>query len=178
MYLRFAAMIATATVLMYIFTYLNTFAWGHVFFSEERLYVTLTMCAMMTVVMLSFMWPMLTNRRLNVGIYAASVVLFVAALVLLRSQAIVQDVAYMKSMIPHHSIAILTSDRARISDPRVRKLADEIRATQRDEIAEMKRLIADIQANGVQAQRPGDQPQASHGGDLPVGAASGLLSPD
>jgi uncharacterized protein (DUF305 family) len=65
---------------------------------------------------------------------------------LVRSQATVGDVAWMKAMIPHHSIAILTSERARITDPRVRELADGIIATQRREIAEMEALIADIEA--------------------------------
>ena len=58
------------------------------------------------------------------------------------------DVAWMKAMIPHHSIAILTSERARLSDPRVRELADAIIEAQRVEIAEMKRYIAEIEANG------------------------------
>mgnify|MGYP003870653479 CR=1 FL=1 len=55
----------------------------------------------------------------------------------------------MEGMIPHHSIAILTSDRARIDDTRVRKLADEILKAQRREVKEMEWLIADIRANGV-----------------------------
>lgn len=63
---------------------------------------------------------------------------------LLRSQATVQDVTYMRAMIPHHSIAILTSERADISDPRVRALADGIIEAQRREIAEMDALIADL----------------------------------
>lgn len=151
MYLRYAGMIATAAVLMYIFTYLNTYAWDHVHFSETRVYGTLTMTAMMAVVMLSFMLPMLSNRRVNLAIYAGSVVLFVVALWLLRSQTTVQDVPYMKAMIPHHSIAILTSERAEISDPRVRELADEIIKSQRHEISMMKVLINDIEAHGVQA---------------------------
>jgi len=53
-------------------------------------------------------------------------------------------VSWMRAMIPHHSIAILTSERAHISDPRVRKLADDIIAAQRREIAEMKALIREL----------------------------------
>jgi uncharacterized protein (DUF305 family) len=74
--------------------------------------------------------------------------MFAVALWLVRSQATVDDVAYMRAMIPHHSIAIMTSERAGIADPRVRKLADTIGATQRREIAEMEALIADIEAHG------------------------------
>lgn len=69
---------------------------------------------------------------------------FALALWLVRSQATVEDVSWMKAMIPHHSIAILTSERAHISDPRVRKLADGIIEAQRKEIAEMKALINDL----------------------------------
>jgi len=145
MYLRYAGMIATESVLMYIFTYLNTFAWNHLFFSEVRVYMTLTMTSMMAVVMLSFMRPMLKSRRINLLIYVSSAVLFVVALWLIRSQVTIQDVSYMKAMIPHHSIAILTSTRAQISDPKVRELADEIIASQRREISEMMILIKEIQ---------------------------------
>ena len=75
--------------------------------------------------------------------------MFAVALYLVRSQATVGDVAYMKAMIPHHSIAILTSERADITDPRVRELADGIIEAQRLEIAEMKALIADLEGGAA-----------------------------
>ena len=143
-YGKFAAMILTSTVVMFGLMYLNTYEFDHVFFSETRAYMALVMGATMAVIMLGFMLPMYPNRRLNVGIVAGSVVVFVVALWLVRSQTTVDDVAYMRAMIPHHSIAILTSERAHISDPRVRKLADGIIEAQRREIAEMKALIGDL----------------------------------
>jgi hypothetical protein len=143
-YLRFFAMIATSTVVMYGLMYLNTYAWEHVVFSETRLYMALVMGATMAVIMLSFMLHMYERTRTNLAIYAGSAVVFAAALWLVRSQTTVDDVAYMRAMIPHHSIAIMTSERARIRDPRVRELADEIIDAQREEIAEMERLIADL----------------------------------
>lgn len=143
-YLRFGSMIATSTVLMYALTYLNTFQFAHVRWSETRVYMALLMGASMAVVMLSFMLHMHKSLRANIAIYAGSAALFVLALVLVRSQATVGEVSYMRAMIPHHSIAILTSERARITDPRVRELADEIARTQREEIAQMERLIADL----------------------------------
>lgn len=145
MYARFGAMIATATIVMLGLTYLNSYELGHVFFSETRVYMALLMGAAMAVVMLTFMGKMLTNRRANAGVVVGSVILFCLALWLVRSQATVEDVSYMKAMIPHHSIAILTSERARITDPRVRELADEIIASQRREIEEMKVLIRDLE---------------------------------
>jgi hypothetical protein len=144
-YGRFAAMIATSTVVMYGLMYLYTYALDHVFWSETRAWMALVMGAAMAVVMLGYMWHMYTRRALNLAIVAASIGVFALSLWLVRSQASVDDVDYMKAMIPHHSVAILTSERARITDPRVRKLADEIIESQRREIAEMKRLIADLQ---------------------------------
>ena len=145
-YARFGVMIATSTILMLGLMYLNTFQLDHVYFSETRAYMALVMGAAMAVIMLLFMKKMYADRRMNIGILALSVVVFGGALWLVRSQATVEDVSYMKAMIPHHSIAILTSGRAHISDPRVRKLADGIIETQQREIAEMKALISDLES--------------------------------
>ncbi len=144
-YWRFFGMIGTSTVVMFVLMYLNTFALDHVYYSETRTYMALYMGAAMAVIMLSFMLAMYTSRAANIAIYAGSLVVFVVALFLLRSQTTVQDISYMRAMIPHHSIAILTSERAEISDPRVRDLANEIIEAQRLEIAEMKALITDLQ---------------------------------
>ena len=145
-YGRFALMIATSTVVMFGLMYLHTYAWEHVLFSETRAYMALLMGAAMAIIMLSFMLGMYKNRALNIAIYAAGLLVFGGALWLVRSQETVEDVAWMKAMIPHHSIAILTSERAEISDPRVRELADTIISTQREEIARMKELIAELEA--------------------------------
>lgn len=143
-YPRFLAMIATSVVVMFGLTYLNSFALSHVSFSQTRAWMALLMGAAMAGVMLTFMLGMYKDRRRNVAIYGGSALLFVLALWLVRSQATVGDVSYMKAMIPHHSIAILTSRRAQIADPRVRELADSIIAAQVREIELMKRLIADL----------------------------------
>lgn len=145
MYARFGAMVATSTIVMFILMYLNTYVLGHVFFSEMRTYMALMMGAAMAFIMLGFMQAMFTNRRMNIYIFIGSIILFVIALWLVRSQATIGQVSYMKAMIPHHSIAILTSNRATITDPRVRKLADEIIASQEREIREMKFLIKDLE---------------------------------
>ncbi|HAD30357.1 DUF305 domain-containing protein [Methylophaga nitratireducenticrescens] len=145
MYGRFAAMILTSTLVMFGLMYLNTYQADHVFFSETRSYMALIMGATMAIVMLSFMLHMYSNVTVNIIIYLVSIVIFAGSLWLVRSQTTVDDVSYMKAMIPHHSIAILTSERAKISDPRVRQLADEIIEAQRREIDEMKMLINDLQ---------------------------------
>jgi type IV secretory pathway VirB3-like protein len=145
MYGRFAAMILTSTLVMFGLMYLNTYQADHVFFSETRSYMSLIMGATMAIVMLSFMLHMYSNVTVNIIIYLVSIVIFVGSLWLVRSQTTVDDVSYMKAMIPHHSIAILTSERAQINDPRVRQLADEIIEAQGREIDEMKMLINDLQ---------------------------------
>ena len=144
-YARFGAMIATATVVMFGLMYLNTYALDHIFYSQTRTWMALVMGATMAIIMLLFMLKMYPSKPVNAAIMVGGVLVFAGALWLVRSQATVGDVAYMKAMIPHHSIAILTSERARIRDPRVRELADQIIESQRQEIDEMKRLITDLE---------------------------------
>jgi uncharacterized protein (DUF305 family) len=128
--------------------YLNTYGLDHVYFSETRAWMALVMGAAMAVIMLGFMWGMYRNRGANIGILLGGAVVFAGALWLVRSQATVDEVAWMKAMIPHHSIAILTSERADLRDPRVRRLADAIIETQRREIEEMRGLIAELESRG------------------------------
>ena len=149
MYLRFAAMIATSMTVMFVLTYTNAFAWEHVRWSEERFYMAVLMGGAMALVMLAFMRSMMyRNGRLNLVIVGVALALMAGGYTLSRSQVLVDDTAYMKGMIPHHSIAILTSERAGIEDVRVRELADGIIAAQREEIKETDWLIADIDAHG------------------------------
>lgn len=107
--------------------------------------MALLMGGAMAVIMLGFMLGMYDNRRVNAGIFAGSVAIFALPLWLVRSQTTIGDMDWMKAMIPHHSIAILTSERANISDPRVRDLADRIIEAQRSEIDEMKALIRELE---------------------------------
>jgi hypothetical protein len=144
-YGRFGLMVLTSTIIMLILMYLNVYSIDYVFFSETRLYMALIMGGVMAIVMLAFMSKMYTNKKMNFGIYAGSALVIAVSLFLVRSQSTVDDVSWMKAMIPHHSIAILTSERANIEDPRVRKLADDIIKAQRREIGEMKTLIKDLE---------------------------------
>lgn len=143
-YVKFLLMIITSTLIMFSLMYLNTYSFDHIFFSETRAYMSLIMGSTMAVIMLAFMPGMYSNKKINLGIYSVSTFVFMFALWLVRSQNTIEDVSWMRAMIPHHSIAILTSERANISDPRVRKLADGIIETQRREIDEMKMLIKDL----------------------------------
>lgn len=144
-YAKFGIMIGTSTFLMYWLMYLNVFQFNHITYSETRLYMALIMGSVMAIVMMLFMWPMYKNKKVNSIILAGSALVFALSLWLVRSQVLIEDTKWMQAMIPHHSIAILTSERANISDPRVRELADSIIEAQKEEIAEMKRLIEDLE---------------------------------
>lgn len=134
-YIRFVAMIVASTVVMYGLMYLNTYALDHVFFSQTRVWMAILMGATMALIMIGFMWGMYKNIAANITIVVAAIAVFAGALWLVRTQETVTDVSYMKAMIPHHSIAIMTSERAHIRDPEVRRLADGIIDAQVREIA-------------------------------------------
>jgi len=153
-YLRFGAMILTSTLVMFGLMYLNTYALDHVLFSQTRAWMAVVMGAAMAVIMLLFMLAMYRNARANAAILAASVVVFAGGLWLVRSQETVGDLAYMKAMVPHHSIAIMTSERAHIRDPRVRRLADQIIEAQLREIEEMRGFIAALEREPTAADAP------------------------
>ena len=156
-YRKFALIMAVSFVVMHAVMYLNTYAWDHVavsLVSEMRFYMTCLMILAMMVTMLLMMRSMYEDAAKNRGIIAFAVIGLAIVLYLVRGQPFVQDESWMKSMIPHHSIAILTSERAEITDVRVKQLAEEIIEAQRREIAEMEWLLEDIRANGeVETER-------------------------
>ncbi|HZG18844.1 MAG TPA: DUF305 domain-containing protein [Herbaspirillum sp.] len=153
-YGRFWAMIASSTAVMYGLMYLNTYVLSHIEFSQTRMWMALLMGASMAFIMLAFMASMYRSRRVNIAIFVGSIVVFAGALWLVRSQETVDDISYMKAMIPHHSIAIMTSERAHIKDPQVRKLADGIIDAQIREIAQMKALIARLESQPAPDSAP------------------------
>ena len=144
-YIRFGIMIGVSTVIMYWLMFLNVFQLDHIWLSQARIYMALIMGSVMAIVMLLFMWKMYENKKVNAAIIAVSALVFALSLWLVRSQTTVDDSSWMKAMIPHHSIAILTSERADISDPRVRELADKIIEAQKKEIKEMEKLIEELE---------------------------------
>ncbi|ESR27437.1 DUF305 domain-containing protein [Lutibaculum baratangense] len=159
-YVRFGLMILTSTMVMFVLMYVNTYAWEHLFFSETRTYMAILMGASMAVIMLAYMLGMYSNKGLNVAIFAGATIVFALSLWLVRSQVTVSGPSYMRAMIPHHSIAVMTSERSQIRDPRVRKLADEIIEAQRREIAEMQYLIAEVSKGNVVESIYKDPPAA------------------
>lgn len=149
MYLRFAAMILTGMVVMYWTMFAGVWEWGHIRFSESRVFMALTMGGAMGLVMLAWMLNMYKHRKANIAVIIVSVLLLGGGIALDRSQITVDDTAYMRAMIPHHPLAITRSERAQLQDVRVCELAVEISEAQRREILEMDWLIADIESNGL-----------------------------
>ena len=145
---RFAAMIATSTFIMFFLMYQLIYSLDHAMFSVNRLVASLVMGCVMTIVMLSFMWSMYRGVGTKIAVLGVATALGLILLSVNRTQALIGDINFMKSMIPHHSIAINNARKASISDPRVRKLADEIIESQVREIAEMQLLLDDIARNG------------------------------
>ncbi|MBD3628477.1 MAG: DUF305 domain-containing protein [Cyclobacterium sp.] len=132
---------------MYITMYFNTYELSHVFFSWTRMYMTLIGIGGMAIIMFLFMRKMYANRKKNVALILCSLLLMASSTFLVRQQIPIEDVKWMRAMIPHHSIAILTSKRADLKDPEVKKLADEIIKAQEREIAEMKAMIKRLENN-------------------------------
>lgn len=151
---RFAAMIAASTIIMFPLMYQLVYSTDDVLFSVNRLVASLVMGCVMTIVMLGFMWSMHEGKALKVLVVVIAAVAGLALLLVNRNQTLIDDVRFMQSMIPHHSIAINNARKASISDPRVRELADQIIESQVKEILEMKMLIEDIDRNGERGQQP------------------------
>ncbi|WP_416797520.1 DUF305 domain-containing protein [Ciceribacter azotifigens] len=162
---RFAAMIAASTIIMFFLMYQLVYSYDHALFSLNRLLASLLMGCMMVVIMLGFMWSMYSGRGVKLAIVVIATMAAVVLFYINRNQSLVGDTTFMKAMIPHHSIAINNASKATISDPRVRRLADQIIASQIQEIEEMRLLIDDIERNGSR-------------GDKPLPARAATITPD
>ncbi len=148
MYLRFGAMIFTGMVVMYFVMFVGSWEVSHVRFSQSRIFMAVTMGGAMGLVMLAWMLNMYKSTTANIIVVVVSLLLLGIGTTLDRSQATVDDTAFMKGMIPHHSLAITRSERFNVDDVRVCELAVAISEAQRREILEMDWLIADIAQNG------------------------------
>jgi hypothetical protein len=162
---RLAAMIATSTFIMFFLMHQLVYEAEHLTFSVNRLVAALVMGAVMTVVMLGFMWSMYEGTRTKISVLVGAALLGIVLLYVNRAQILIGDIAFMRAMIPHHSIAINNARKADIRDPRVRELADEIIAAQVREIRTMYLLIEDIERNGRR-------------GDATLPARPAVLSPE
>ena len=132
-------------IVMYAIMYSMADRWSHVYFNLSNVYMTGLMAGSMLPIMLATMPGMFKNRSWNIALWAASVAVLALFWVLLRYEAGVGDRQFMRAMIPHHSAAIQMCKQSSLTDPRVRKLCEQIVTSQEREIAEMKALLAETQ---------------------------------
>ncbi|SHE54904.1 protein of unknown function [Atopostipes suicloacalis DSM 15692] len=151
-YMKFGLMILTSTIVMYFLMFVNVSEFAHFHLSQTRIYMALLMGGVMAIIMMLFMWKMYDNKKMNALILGISVLIIGVSFGFIQNQVGVGDTAWMKAMIPHHSTAILTSENANLKDPRVKELSEEIIQAQKEEIAEMERLIEELKENKEDAE--------------------------
>jgi uncharacterized protein (DUF305 family) len=106
------------------------------------LYMALMMVAPMAILMLLMMGSMYPNKNVNLVLYVAFAGLFIGAFGFTRAQTFVGDEQFLRSMIPHHSGAILMCRESSATDPEIVALCDRIIQSQREEIAQMKTILS------------------------------------
>lgn len=142
-YARLLAMAALSFMAMYALMYAMVASGRDVYNNFNQAYMAALMAAPMVVIELVLMAGMYEKKRLNVALIAVSVLVGVTAFVLIRRQAAISDRQFLRSMIPHHSAAILMCERAPIRDSRVEELCGAIISSQRAEIAQMRLLLGE-----------------------------------
>ncbi len=140
-YKALAATVGIHFFIMFALTYSGVFRFEHIYPNLNRFYMAVIMVAPMVILMMIFMGHMFGNKKLNIVLYSLSAVLFIGGFFAIRSQALVGDDQFLKSMIPHHSIAIKTCKKADISDAEIKQLCKEIVEAQREEISQMEEIM-------------------------------------
>lgn len=139
-YVMLAVNLGLSLLVMYLAMFAMIWSWGEFIQNVNFFYMALVMWAPMGAIMLATMGSMYRNRTLNFVLFAAFAAIFILSLVGIRQQSLVGDDQFLRSMIPHHSGAILMCEEAKIADPELRQLCDEIVEAQKEEIAQMKRI--------------------------------------
>jgi uncharacterized protein (DUF305 family) len=142
MYKKLGLAVLINIVLMFLITYVNLRSLQHFYFNINRVYMALLMAAPMVIVMMLVMRTMFERKRLNAILIAASAVIIVLTFVLIRTQTPVGNESFLRSMIPHHSSAILMCQESTITDPEISKLCRQIVESQEEEIAQMEAILS------------------------------------
>ncbi|MEO7635511.1 MAG: DUF305 domain-containing protein [Sphingomicrobium sp.] len=128
-------------IVMYLVMFTMIYSLGEFVHNINFFYMAIMMAIPMIAMMPLIMPSMYPAKRLNLLIYAGSAVLFVLAFLGIRAQALVGDTQFLRSMIPHHSGAVLMCERAKISDREIQQLCDGIIRSQKQEIDQMKQIL-------------------------------------
>ena len=140
-YAMLALNLGLSLLVMYVAMFAMIWSWGEFIQNVNFFYMALVMWAPMGAIMLATMGGMYGNRKLNAALYVALAAIFVLSLLGIRQQSLVGDDQFLRSMIPHHSGAILMCEEAKLTDPEIRQLCGEIVEAQKQEIAQMKRIL-------------------------------------
>ena len=140
-YKKFALTLSINAVLMFFITYAIIDTVDHFYPNINRAYMSLMMVAPMAIVMLFVMRGMYQNAKINTMLYALFAGVFIVSFALARTQTPVGNEQFLRSMIPHHSSAILMCQQSAISDREIIELCGEIVKTQKEEIAQMKAIL-------------------------------------
>ena len=141
MYVRFGVVLLVSLVLMFVLSMSMIRSADHFQINPSNFYMALVMVAAMAMVMLVGMWEMYENRLLNTALLAGFAVVFAGSFVLGRTETFVGNEGFLRSMIPHHSRAILVCEESSITDPEIVELCQDIVETQQREIAQMQALL-------------------------------------
>lgn len=140
-YARLTIALLVSLLVMFLLSFTQTRTWSHFLLNLSNLYISLTMIGAMGLIMLAVMWPMFDRKKVNLGLVAGFAILLVGAFGLARTETFVDNEAFLRSMIPHHSRAILVCEEAHITDPEIVDLCAGIVRTQQDEIAQMQEIL-------------------------------------
>lgn len=140
-YRDLAVMTLASAVVMFLAMYLMIDTLADFYFNLNTLYMTAAMVAPMVAIMLAMMRHMYGDKLLNAAIHIACAVVFFGSVALVRTQTTIGDRAFLTSMIPHHSGAILMCRKASLKDPDLVQLCERIKTSQRQEIDQMNAML-------------------------------------
>lgn len=140
-YRMLAVNLGLSLLIMYVAMFAMIWSFGEFVQNVNFLYMALIMWAPMAIVMMLTMKSMYQDGRLNIILYAVFALTLVLSFAAIRAQSLVGDRQFLRSMIPHHSGAILMCERSTIRDPEIQQLCREIIASQKAEIDQMKTLL-------------------------------------
>lgn len=141
-YRSLAIQTAISGAIMYLVMFVMIDSLNSFFNNLNMLYMTMMMVAPMVVLMILGMRHMFPSRAANLILISASVVAFFGSFALIRTQTTIGDIQFLRSMIPHHSGAVLMCREAKLTDPEITTLCQSIEQSQTREIEQMKRILS------------------------------------
>ena len=141
-YVSLAIQTIVSGAIMYLVMFVMIDSLSSFYNNLNMLYMTLMMVAPMVMLMVLAMSHMFPSKAANTALLLGATVAFFGSFWLIRSQTTIGDTAFLRSMIPHHSGAILMCGEAKLTNPEIVKLCEGIIKSQREEIDQMKRMLA------------------------------------